>query len=176
MTNDEYPKVKSRDEYILMMRKSKQEFEQRYSEIVSSSAPPFDQLKEIAPIGRGAFGTVVNIQNIHIYVFYSHFDEIIKSICFQILYQHKDTQEYMVFKMLLKTSIVEKNQLKQTIHERKVLYAIRNPFMIEMLHTFKDNDAVYFVMPLMIGGDLNSYLHRYAKFMKCSPVAIAQQW
>lgn len=81
--------------------------------------------------------------------------------CFQVLYKNKEANEYVVFKILLKSYIVQKNQVKQTIHERKVLHAIQHPFMIEMLRSFKDNDAVYFVMPFVNGGDMNTYLNRW---------------
>lgn len=68
----------------------------------------------------------------------------------------------MVFKILLKKTIVEKHQMTQAFHEKRVLQAIDHPFVINLLQSFKDNDAVYFLMPFIEGGDMFSYLERYA--------------
>lgn len=78
----------------------------------------------------------------------------------QVLFERKETKERMVFKILLKSYIVQKNQVKQAIHERRVLAAIDHPFLINIMHSYKDNDAIYFVMPFVAGGDMNTYLNR----------------
>jgi protein kinase A len=64
----------------------------------------------------------------------------------------------MVFKVLLKMNIVANNQTTQALHEKRVLNAISYPFVINLLKCFKDNDAVYFVMPFIEGGDMFAYL------------------
>lgn len=118
-------------------------FEKKYKINNVSQPVDFNSYDKLDIIGKGAFSTV-------------------------ILYRHKKTKVYSIFKRLLKTNIIKKRQLKQILHEKRVLQAIDSPFIVKLLFSCKDNDAVYMVMPFLNGGDLLSLLRRHRNFSEAS--------
>lgn len=119
------------------------EFEKKYKMNDESPFADFTDYEKIDVIGKGAFSTV-------------------------ILYQHNQTKEFVVFKRLLKSNIMKKRQLRQIMHEKRVMQATDSPFIVKLLFTCKDNDAIYMVMPYMSGGDLLTLLRRHHNFSEPS--------
>lgn len=118
-------------------------FEKKYKINNVSPVVDFNDWEKLDVIGKGAFSTV-------------------------ILYRQKKTREYVIFKRLLKSNIIKKRQLKQILHEKRVLQAIDSPFIVQLLFSCKDNDAVYMIMPFLNGGDLLSLLRRHRNFTEPS--------
>lgn len=118
-------------------------FDRKYKTNTVSPVIDFSNFDKLDVIGKGAFSTVV-------------------------LYRNKKTKEYAIFKRMLKTNIIKKRQLKQILHEKRVLQAIDSPFIVKLLFSCKDNDAVYMVMPFLNGGDLLSLLRRHRTFSEPS--------
>lgn len=114
-------------------------FDKKYKTDDVSPLADFQNYDKLNVIGMGAFSAV-------------------------ILYRNKKTKEYVVFKRLLKAHIIKKRQLKQILHEKRVLRAVESPFIVKLLYSCKDNDAVYMVMPFSNGGDLLCLLRRYCNF------------
>lgn len=114
-------------------------FDKKYKVNNVSAVADFSNFDKLDVIGKGAFSTVV-------------------------LYRNKKTKEYAIFKRMLKINIIKKRQLKQILHEKRVLQAIDSPFIVKLLFACKDNDAVYMVMPFLNGGDLLSLLRRHRTF------------
>lgn len=125
------------------MSPERMKFEKRYKTNHVSPVVDFSNYDKIDIIGKGAFSTV-------------------------ILYRKKKTKELVIFKRLLKANIIKKRQLKQILHEKRVLQALDSPFIVKLLFSYKDNDAVYMVMPFLNGGDLLSLLRRHRKFSETS--------
>lgn len=92
-----------------------------------------------------------------------YYYEMLSIPLLKAVYRQKPTEKFVIFKTLLKSKIVEDNQISQILHEKKVLNAVDHPFVIHLISSFKDNDAIYFVMPYVDGGDLMTFLTRYLK-------------
>lgn len=75
--------------------------------------------------------------------------------------QHEDSGRPYAMKVLDKTRIVKLKQLDHTMFERKILYAMNFPFIINMENCYKDNAYLYFIMPFGVGGDMFVHLRKY---------------
>lgn len=131
------------NELNINTEKIKEIFLKKYKASSPSSLAEFSDYDKLNVIGKGAYSTV-------------------------ILYRHKTTKNYMVCKRLLKQNIMKKNQLRQILHEKQILKAIEWPFIISLLNSYKDNDAVYLTMPFINGGDLLTLLKRHRKLSEPS--------
>ena len=57
-------------------------------------------------------------------------------------------------KIMSKLKIVKKNSVKNINNEKKFLSILHNPFLVNMICSFQDNDNLYLVMDLLLGGDM----------------------
>jgi serine/threonine kinase 38 len=84
-------------------------------------------------IGKGAFGEVM-------------------------LVKKKDTKELLAMKRLSKKDMLQK---KQTLHvraERDILARSNNPWIVQLLYSFQDENNLYLAMEFLPGGDLMTWL------------------
>ena len=57
-----------------------------------------------------------------------------------------------------KLKIIKKNSVKNINNEKKFLSMLNNPFLVNMICSFQDNENLYLVMDLLLGGDMR-YIH-----------------
>ncbi|XP_039290685.1 cAMP-dependent protein kinase catalytic subunit alpha-like [Nilaparvata lugens] len=74
------------------------------------------------------------------------------------------TGSHYAVKVMSKRMIVKKKQLEHTHNEKCVLEILNCPFTVHLVYFFQDNSHVYFVMPLILGGELFMYLRKSRKF------------
>ncbi|XP_015109254.1 cAMP-dependent protein kinase catalytic subunit 1-like [Diachasma alloeum] len=99
----------------------------------------FDDFERVRTLGTGAFGRV-------------------------LLVKYKPTSQYYAMKTLEKEKIVKMKQVEHTLNEKKVLYAIKYPFVVSMEFFFMDNSFIYIVLPFINGGEMFSHLRKMGKF------------
>lgn len=116
----------------------KSAFIQRYNANKPSPVADFTVFDKIDVIGKGAFSIV-------------------------ILYRDRIRNSQVAFKRILKSNIMTENQFGRILHEKKIMAALDCPFIIKLICSYKDNDAVYLGTPFMAGGDLLCLLKRYRK-------------
>ena len=87
------------------------------------------------PIGRGGFGKVWKVK------------------C-------KINNQYYAMKIMSKTKIIKKNSVKNINNEKKFLSLLHHPFLVNMICSFQDNDNLYLVMELLLGGDLRYHINK----------------
>ena len=63
-------------------------------------------------------------------------------------------------KIMSKTKIIKKNSVKNINNERKFLSLLHHPFLVNMICSFQDNDNLYLVMELLLGGDLRYHINK----------------
>ncbi|XP_073986610.1 cAMP-dependent protein kinase catalytic subunit alpha-like [Rhodnius prolixus] len=98
-----------------------------------------DNFHFIKTLGMGAFGRVMLIQN--------------------------DATGYLyAAKILIKKHLVESRQVRHALNERNILRSIRFPFTIHLEFFFQDNVYLYFVMPLVEGGEMFMILRAQGRF------------
>ena len=89
------------------------------------------------PIGRGGFGKVWKVK------------------C-------KLNNKYYAMKIMSKLKIIKKNSVKNINNEKKFLSILHNPFLVNMICSFQDNDNLYLVMDLLLGGDMRYHINKRA--------------
>ena len=63
-------------------------------------------------------------------------------------------------KIMSKTKIIKKNSVKNVNNEKKFLSILHHPFLVNMICSFQDNDNLYLVMELLLGGDLRYHINK----------------
>jgi len=74
--------------------------------------------------------------------------------------QHKQTRELYALKYINKSKCVRMKAVLNIIQERKLLEEIDHPFVVNMRYAFQDDENCFFVLDLMLGGDLRFHLER----------------
>lgn len=90
-------------------------------------------------IGKGAFGKVRIVQHKH------------------------DLIEYAM-KYISKSKCIELNATNNILTERKILEKINYPLVVNLRYAFHDNENLFMVLDLMLGGDLRFHLDRLGSF------------
>ena len=70
-------------------------------------------------------------------------------------------------KVLRKEFIVENNQVEHIMSERKILEAVRSPFIVDMHFAFQTEDKLYFIIDYVPGGELFTYLRIQRRVGSC---------
>jgi hypothetical protein len=66
----------------------------------------------------------------------------------------KDTRAMYACKTMNKMGIMQKKREKLICNERDVLSVVHSPFVVELQYSFHDDSALYMLMDLMTGGEL----------------------
>ncbi|KAI0629219.1 kinase-like protein [Trametes polyzona] len=74
--------------------------------------------------------------------------------------QHKQTRELYALKYINKAKCVKMKAVANIIQERRLLEEIDHPFVVNMRYAFQDDENCFFVLDLMLGGDLRFHLER----------------
>ena len=86
-------------------------------------------------VGRGAFGKV----------------RIVK---------HKSSKQLYAMKYINKEKCITQGAVKNTFLERNLLESIENPLIVNLRYAFQDEENMFMVLDLMLGGDLKFLLRK----------------
>ena len=67
-------------------------------------------------------------------------------------------------KIMSKIKIIKKNSVKNINNEKKFLTILHNPFLVNMVCSFQDNENLYLVMDLLLGGDMRFHINKKAVY------------
>ncbi|CAO0792886.1 unnamed protein product [Mucor circinelloides] len=90
-------------------------------------------------VGRGAFGKVRIVE-------------------------HKESRQLYALKYISKEECIRMDAARNIIRERVILEQLDHPFLCRLRFAFQDNDYMYMVTDLMLGGDLHFHLSRQPYF------------
>lgn len=90
-------------------------------------------------IGRGGFGRVWRVEM-------------------------KRDRQLFAMKEMAKARVLAKKSVNSVMNERKLLGALKHPFIVNMQYSFQDRENLYLVMDLLAGGDLRYHLGRQKHF------------
>jgi serine/threonine kinase 32 len=74
--------------------------------------------------------------------------------------QHKQTKALYALKYINKQRIVAQRAVSNIIQERRLLEEIDSPFVCNLRYAFQDDENLFMVLDLMLGGDLRFHLDR----------------
>ncbi|KAG6899874.1 hypothetical protein C0993_005844 [Termitomyces sp. T159_Od127] len=74
--------------------------------------------------------------------------------------QHKQTHELYALKYINKNKCVKMKAVPNVIQERRLLEEVDHPFIVNLRYAFQDDENCFFVLDLMLGGDLRFHLER----------------
>ncbi|KAJ7583388.1 kinase-like domain-containing protein [Mycena floridula] len=74
--------------------------------------------------------------------------------------QHKQTNDLYALKYINKGKCVKMKAVPNVIQERRLLEEVDHPFIVNMRYAFQDDENCFFVLDLMLGGDLRFHLER----------------
>ncbi|VEN61198.1 unnamed protein product, partial [Callosobruchus maculatus] len=137
-TPSTFSKSRNRSAYTEVLEKLRKEFYMRWEKKNISSTQGLDEFSRLKTLGTGSFGRV-------------------------LLVRYKD-DNYYAMKCIEKVRIIKLKQVEHTLYEKRILEAIRFPFIISLEFSFKDNSYLYFVMPFINGGEMFTHLRRMRKF------------
>jgi len=119
-------------------------------EVASSSDPvvmmegdedvSLDDFEMLKVIGRGSFGKVMQVRK-----------------------KGADGTIYAM-KILKKKAIIQRNQVEHTLAERKILEALKHPFLMTLRYAFQTATKLYFVLDYYTGGELFFHLKKKRRF------------
>lgn len=116
--------------------------------IGQSSKPPvtdhtdevnFDHFQILRAIGKGSFGKVCIVQK-------------------------KDTKKMYAMKYMNKLKCVERNEVRNVLKELQIMQNLEHPFLVNFWYSFQDEEDMFMVVDLLLGGDLRYHLQQNVHF------------
>lgn len=107
----------------------------------TSAYPKLEELQAstIGILGAGAFGTVTLVLN-------------------------QKTDESYALKAIRKAQILELGRYANVLSEKQVMMSLDNPFLVNLLNTYKDKYRLYFLIEACLGGELFTILRKKQSF------------
>ncbi|XP_072029651.1 serine/threonine-protein kinase 32A-like [Amphiura filiformis] len=99
----------------------------------------FDHFQILRAIGKGSFGKVCIVQK-------------------------KDTKKMFAMKYMNKTMCIKKDAVRNVLREQEILQSLDHPFLVNLWFTFQDEEDMFMVVDLLLGGDLRYHIQQGVKF------------
>ncbi|KAF8515907.1 kinase-like domain-containing protein [Gautieria morchelliformis] len=74
--------------------------------------------------------------------------------------QHKQSRKLYALKYIDKARCAKMKAVPNIIQERRLLEEVDHPFVVNLRYAFQDDENCFFVLDLMLGGDLRFHLER----------------
>ncbi|KAG7484684.1 hypothetical protein MATL_G00052360 [Megalops atlanticus] len=99
----------------------------------------FDHFQILRAIGKGSFGKVCIVQK-------------------------KDTKKMYAMKYMNKLKCVERNEVRNVFKELQIMQNLEHPFLVNFWYSFQDEEDMFMVVDLLLGGDLRYHLQQNVHF------------
>ncbi|XP_062908861.1 serine/threonine-protein kinase 32B-like isoform X2 [Mobula hypostoma] len=99
----------------------------------------FDHFQILRAIGKGSFGKVCIVQK-------------------------KDSKKMYAMKYMNKQQCVERNEVRNVFKELRVMQGLEHPFLVNLWYSFQDEEDMFMVVDLLLGGDLRYHLQQNVHF------------
>lgn len=112
------------------LEQAKQDFDTKYAQ-PSKNTAKLEEFQLQRTVGTGSFGRVM-------------------------IGQHG--QQTVALKIMEKHTIVKLKQVEHTLSEKKILQAIKFPFLVNLVFSFKDSSHLYIALEFASGGEMFTHL------------------
>uniref|UniRef100_A0A4W3JWX9 Serine/threonine kinase 32A n=1 Tax=Callorhinchus milii TaxID=7868 RepID=A0A4W3JWX9_CALMI len=107
--------------------------------ILFVSVVTLDHFQILRAIGKGSFGKVCIVQK-------------------------KDTKKMYAMKYMNKQKCVERNEVRNVFKELQIMQGLEHPFLVNLWYSFQDEEDMFMVVDLLLGGDLRYHLQQNVHF------------
>uniref|UniRef100_A0A673GUZ8 Serine/threonine kinase 32A n=1 Tax=Sinocyclocheilus rhinocerous TaxID=307959 RepID=A0A673GUZ8_9TELE len=84
---------------------------------------------------------------------------------FQVcIVQKKDTKKMYAMKYMNKLKCVERNEVRNVFKELQITQNLEHPFLVNFWYSFQDEEDMFMVVDLLLGGDLRYHLQQNVHF------------
>ncbi|XP_058400299.1 serine/threonine-protein kinase 32C isoform X3 [Diceros bicornis minor] len=99
----------------------------------------FDHFQILRAIGKGSFGKVCIVQK-------------------------RDTEKMYAMKYMSKQQCIERDEVRNVLRELQILQEIEHAFLVNLWYSFQDEEDMFMVVDLLLGGDLRYHLQQNVQF------------
>ncbi|XP_065152072.1 serine/threonine-protein kinase 32C-like [Paramisgurnus dabryanus] len=99
----------------------------------------FDHFQILRAIGKGSFGKVCIVQK-------------------------RDTEKMFAMKYMNKQQCIERDEVRNVFRELEILQEIEHMFLVNLWYSFQDEEDMFMVVDLLLGGDLRYHLQQNVPF------------
>ncbi|XP_076317559.1 serine/threonine-protein kinase 32B-like [Tachypleus tridentatus] len=99
----------------------------------------FEDFLILRAIGKGSFGKVCIVQK-------------------------KDSKTMYAMKYMSKNQCITKDAFRNVLQEIEILSSLEHPFLVNLWFTFQDEEDMFMVVDLLLGGDLRYHIHQEGNF------------
>lgn len=78
--------------------------------------------------------------------------------------QKKDTKKMYAMKYMNKSMCIKKDAIRNVFREFEILMYLDHPFLVNLWFTFHDEEDMFMVVDLLLGGDLRYHIQQDVKF------------
>uniref|UniRef100_A0A8C5MA48 Serine/threonine kinase 32A n=1 Tax=Leptobrachium leishanense TaxID=445787 RepID=A0A8C5MA48_9ANUR len=103
----------------------------------------FNHFEILRAIGKGSFGKVCIVQK-------------------------NDTKKMYAMKYMNKQKCVERNEVRNVFKELQIMQGLEHPFLVNLWYSFQDEEDMFMVVDLLLGGDLRYHLQQNMRFTEVS--------
>ncbi|XP_064219969.1 serine/threonine-protein kinase 32B isoform X3 [Aotus nancymaae] len=99
----------------------------------------FDHFQILRAIGKGSFGKVCIVQK-------------------------RDTKKMYAMKYMNKQKCIERDEVRNVFRELQIMQGLEHPFLVNLWYSFQDEEDMFMVVDLLLGGDLRYHLQQNVHF------------
>ncbi|KAM5271392.1 serine/threonine-protein kinase 32C isoform 1-T1 [Ctenodactylus gundi] len=99
----------------------------------------FDHFQILRAIGKGSFGKVCIVQK-------------------------RDTDKMYAMKYMNKQQCIERDEVRHVFRELQILQEVEHVFLVNLWYSFQDEEDMFMVVDLLLGGDLRYHLQQNVQF------------
>ncbi|NXI33558.1 ST32A kinase, partial [Sterrhoptilus dennistouni] len=78
--------------------------------------------------------------------------------------QKTDTKKMYAMKYMNKQKCVERNEVRNVFKELQIMQGLEHPFLVNLWYSFQDEEDMFMVVDLLLGGDLRYHLQQNVRF------------
>ena len=78
--------------------------------------------------------------------------------------QKKDTKDMYAMKYMNKSACIKKDAVRNVLRELEILKSLEHPFLVNLWFAFQDEEDMFMVVDLLLGGDIRYHLQQVTKF------------
>ncbi|XP_060044541.1 serine/threonine-protein kinase 32B isoform X2 [Erinaceus europaeus] len=99
----------------------------------------FDHFEILRAIGKGSFGKVCIVQK-------------------------RDTKKMFAMKYMSKQQCIQRGEVHNVFRELEIMQGLEHPFLVNLWYSFQDEEDMFMVVDLLLGGDLRFHLQQGLTF------------